>query len=285
MTILEAINAYATESAEQGRRSKAWRSFAREVATGWGKDSELLLITEESVQDWVADLVARGNAVQTIAGKVSFIDALLRFGGRRLSPACRRAILDATKEQGRPQFLRGPRILTDKELTALRKALAPGDWDVFTLGMKTGMTTLELFTRRFVDLNFTAGLIKVHKDARGEIREVPMVKDVRRILAKAAKSSKSRKAYAVTPRGYGHWANRQAIANHWKFHVLGTALKEAKISDFSWRDLRGMAAMKMAESGIPRTVIAEVFGHKSCRQIEKYINPHQKLLARAMAVL
>ena len=286
ITIAAAVNAYAAEAVEQGKRSNAWRSFAREVSDRWGADFPLQAIGDEEIAAWVADMVARQNAAQTIVGKTGFLNSLLRFAGRTLSQNCRQLVRGEAKRQERAKpFPTGPRILTVKELDALKRALAPGDWNIIVLAMKTGATAYELMTLRFVDLNFTAGLIKVTGDSNGVVREVPMVTDVRRILAKASKTSKTRKAYVLTPRGYSHWTNRRSMGENWKHLVFRPALQQAKIKNFTWRDFRAMAATKMLEAGVPRTVVAEVFGLKSCRRLERYVNPHGKLKALAMAVL
>lgn len=283
MTIIESIHAYTIEAANHGKKSTSWRSFAREISDRWGADTDLQEVAEESIPAWIEDMVARENAFSTITNKVGFLNTLLRFVGRKLSPATRQLALDVAKKQLRPNF-QGPRVLSDKELATLKWAMSAGDFEIVTLAMKTGMTAQELFTVRIVDLNFTTGLIKVHKPG-GEAREIPMVKDVRRILSKAAKTQKSRKAYAITPYGYSQWTNRRSMAENWKSFRFRPALQEAKIESFTWRDFRAMAATKMAEAGVPRQVIAEIFGYNSCRQVERYVNPHHKLQARALGVL
>jgi len=62
-------------------------------------------------------------------------------------------------------------------------------------------------------------------------------------------------------------------------------LKEAKIKNFKWHDLRHTFCSRLTQSGAGLKVIQEAAGHKSISMSARYAHLDQTTLRNAMAVL
>jgi len=65
----------------------------------------------------------------------------------------------------------------------------------------------------------------------------------------------------------------------------GTALREAKIENFRWHDLRHTFCSRLAQNGASLKIIQEAAGHKTIAMSARYAHMDQSNLRNAMAVL
>jgi site-specific recombinase XerD len=63
------------------------------------------------------------------------------------------------------------------------------------------------------------------------------------------------------------------------------ALKEAKIKEFRWHDLRHTFCSRLAQAGVSLKVIQEAAGHKTIAISARYAHMDHTTLQNAMAVL
>ena len=60
------------------------------------------------------------------------------------------------------------------------------------------------------------------------------------------------------------------------------ALKEARIEDFRWHDLRHSCASYLAMEGVPMRTIAEILGHRTLQMVQRYTHLSPEHLAEAV---
>ena len=113
-------------------------------------------------------------------------------------------------------------------------------------------------------MNFEAGTLRAYQPKGGTDCHVPMNADVRELL----RALPSRLASPwVFPSEVGTTAlNSQNFINR----VFHPALRRARISDFSWHDLRHTFASRLAMAGVDLHAIQELMGHQSLAMTLRY---------------
>ena len=151
------------------------------------------------------------------------------------------------------------RILSDEEREELLKACKNSKniyiHNVVVLALSTGMRQGEIMNLRWQDVDFEKGIIILHETKNDERRAVPLTSYALELLKEQNKlrhidtdllfpgKNPKRPVFIRTP-----WI---------------TAVKEAKLLDFRFHDLRHSAASYLAMNGATLAEIAEILGHKT----------------------
>ena len=274
LTINAIIDEYRAEHAAIGRRSKGWESHAREFLRRWDGLSMQEVLKPANVGQYVAWLRETGKAPQTIKCKLNILSNLCRVSTELGQPVAFPKRLTAAIRVHNERT----RVLSKTERRRLQVAMSPGDWEVVTIAIKTGMRSQELFGLLVEDCDFAAGTIHIRKTKTDQPRKIPMVGEVRAVLARAARSHSE---YATTPPGYDNWKNRSSMADHWKGKIWRPALAAAGIEDFTFHDLRHCATTAMIEAGADPVSVAKIMGWKSTQFLMRYTNLGMATLAKA----
>jgi len=155
------------------------------------------------------------------------------------------------------------RCLTDDEEGRLMKAL-PTDEDrarVMVL-LHTGFRRSELLGLRWRDVDFKAGMLTIPKAKNGESRHVAMTSTVRAILSGLPRALDGNAL--VFPNTEGHRDLRCAKKS------VPAALRDARIDDFRFHDLRHTFASRLAMESVDLMVIRELMGHKTMAMTLRY---------------
>ncbi|MFZ2587198.1 MAG: site-specific integrase [Alphaproteobacteria bacterium] len=159
---------------------------------------------------------------------------------RYLSADERKALLEACKAEGRHPLL----------------------YPLVVMAICTGMRKGELLNLRWRDVDFTRQVIRVEDSKNGDKRSVPLTGLAHRVLQEASKVRRLN-TDLIFPRADG--MAPLDPANHWE-----AALKEAKIEDFRFHDLRHTAATYLLESGVTLPVLSAILGHRSIQMVKRY---------------
>ena len=207
---------------------------------------------------------ARGAQVQVIPGTVNRHRSLLsltyrlaiRNGKARENPV--RQVARKRENNVRTRFL------DTKEEAALRatiRALYPERVPEFDLALHTGMRRNEQWQLRWQDLNLGAGIITIPQTKHGATRHVP----INSVAEKALQTlSKNRNESPYVCAG-----SDQREGRDWE-RWFEECVREAKIVDFRWHDLRHTFASRLAMAGVSLRTLAELLGHKTLAMVMRY---------------
>lgn len=161
------------------------------------------------------------------------------------------------------------RFLSEEErkalLDACRNSTCPYLYPVVVLALSTGMRKGEIMTLRWQDVDFSRGLISLHETKNGERRAVPLVGHALEELRKLGKVRNLHSPFIFPASERGQSDRPFDIHAPWQ-----RALKEAKLEDFRFHDLRHSAASYLAMNGASLAEIAEVLGHKTLQMVKRY---------------
>jgi integrase len=157
------------------------------------------------------------------------------------------------------------RWLTDDEETRLRTALGEPHWPKVAVGLHSGFRRMNCFRLRWAeDVNFDAGTLRAHQPKGGTDYHVPMNDELREILRTLP--SRLRSPWVFPSEGGTRPLDSQNFINR----VFRPALRRAKITNFSWHDLRHTFASRLAMAGVDIRTIQELLGHQSLAMTLRY---------------
>ena len=165
-----------------------------------------------------------------------------------------------TEPRGRVRFLDEAER---KELLAACKASSNKDlYTIVVLALSTGMRQGEILTLKWKDIDFQRRQLALHETKNNERRVVPVVRYAFEVLSEHGKVRNIESDY-VFPKCAQK--GQSAIRKAWD-----KAVKEAKLEDFRFHDLRHTAATYLAMNGATLAEIAEVLGHKTLQMVKRY---------------
>lgn len=131
------------------------------------------------------------------------------------------------------------------------------------LALSTGARRGEILGIRWPDVDFTRKAIVLHDTKNNERRVLPVTGHALELMREHQKVRRI-DTNLVFP-SLENPKQPQDIRSAWE-----AALKEAKIADFRFHDLRHSAASYLAMNGASLAEIAEVLGHKTLAMVKRY---------------
>jgi integrase len=170
------------------------------------------------------------------------------------------------KKVSKPSLPRGRvRFLDDDERKRLLNSCRESDneylYTIVILALSTGMRKSEIMDLTWKNVDLKEKRITLFETKNDEIRVLP-------ITGHALKLLKSHVRRIDTELLFPGRVNNQKpidIRTPWE-----TALKNAKVHDFRFHDLRHSAASYLAMNGASLAEIAEVLGHKTLQMVRRY---------------
>jgi len=151
------------------------------------------------------------------------------------------------------------------------------------IALGTGMRKGEQYGLRWRDIDFRTKIITLRDTKNKSSRTVPMIEDVVAAFRELKRLELERKNRAIDrPNNspddivFGIGDNKR----WWK-----AVLKEARIKDLRWHDLRHTFCSRLAQAGVSLKVIQEAAGHKTIGMSARYAHLDHTTLQNAMAVL
>lgn len=269
--ISDAVRAYV--AARKDRRShKDLARYGRHWTEALGQKS-LRQITPSDVERYVAERLGAVSR-QTVRHEINFLKRIFR-----------RAIQDGAADRNPAAALtpvkvsnQRVRFLSVEEEDRLRKAVAKKHWSVIAFALHTGLRQGEQFGLRWEDVDFRNNVITIPRSKHGDTRRVPINKTARRILAKLPRVLRCRWVFA-------HKTGGKINAHNLYRRTFVPALAEAKISDFTWHDLRHTYASRLVMSGVDLRTVQELLGHKTQAMTVRYAHLSPQHQHRAVEAL
>lgn len=280
MTIKEAVVEYGNEAEFLGKRSRSWRSHAREILEVFGEDTAVTEAAKpQSVVRWMGLCRNRGNSPKTIQEKLGFLKQVCRLSTEAGVPAAfpRRLSQSIVVDNARD------RVLSEREIKELKAAMRPDDWKIVEFFMKTGLRSQEGALLRVADCHFGKGTMTILADnvKTKRRRTLPLIAEPR---AMAAKAAKGRHEYVLNPPGFDGYQNRISMIETWKQTVFRVALRVAGIKDFRFHDLRHVFVTHLLERGAEHVAVTHLAGWESPSYIKRYGNLRLNSLTKAMSL-
>ena len=181
------------------------------------------------------------------------------------------------------KFLREPsgrvRFLSEEEEAALCAKVGKRDWPLVAFALNTGLRRGEQFNLRWENVNLASRVLTIPRSKHGGSRHVQLNDTAMAILR------------ALPSRFHSRWVFPSATgktpmsANNFRYRVFDPAVREAKIEDFTWHDLRHTFASRLVMAGVPLRTVQELMGHKTLRMTERYAHLSPTHLHQAVKVL
>lgn len=158
------------------------------------------------------------------------------------------------------------RFLDDAERERLLQVCKESDsrllYPVVVLALSTGMRKGEILNIEWKHVDFARRRILLHETKNGERRAAPLVGLAYDLLKERAKVRRLDNPYVFPAKDSSQPGDVRTAWN--------SALKQAKIEDFRFHDLRHTAASYLAMNGATLAEIAEVLGHKTLQMVKRY---------------
>jgi integrase len=151
------------------------------------------------------------------------------------------------------------------------------------IALGTGMRKGEQYGLRWLDVDLKTRIITMRDTKNKTSRTVPMIEDVVRAFTALKELSLERKDRAADIPNSSPEDVVFAIGDNKKWWEA--ALKEAKIKNFRWHDLRHTFCSRLAQAGVSLKVIQEAAGHKTISMSARYAHLDHTTLHNAMSVL
>ncbi len=158
------------------------------------------------------------------------------------------------------------RFLSDDErndlLSAARESDNPHLYPVVILAISTGARRMEIMNLTWDDVDLHRGMAILNETKNDERRSLPVTSHALELLKELSKVRRL-DTNLLFPRTDG--LKPIELRSAWD-----KAIKEAKIEDFKFHDLRHSAASYLAMNGATLAEIAEVLGHKTLAMVKRY---------------
>lgn len=159
------------------------------------------------------------------------------------------------------------RFLSDDERKALLEVckanLNPYLYTVVVLALSTGARYSEIMGLRWDDVDLVRGVAKLEKTKNGDKRAIPLTGLALTLMTELKRTRQRIDSPYLFPRLDGKAP--MEIRKAWE-----ATLKQAKIKDFRFHDLRHSAASYLAMNGATLVEIAAVLGHKTLQMVKRY---------------
>src|SRR6185436_1423268 len=183
------------------------------------------------------------------------------------------------------------RYLTKDEEKRLFEQLDSCEWlrPIIVMALHSGMRRGEICGLQWFDLNFDRGLIHVRNTKNGKDRIIPMNRTVRQLLETQkmirGRPRQNRDGTPKVPSPYvfpSPRTDKRLVEIKYSF---ARAVKEAKITDLRFHDLRHTAATRMGDAGADAFTLAAIFGWSDIRMAMRYTHAMEDAKRRAVEAI
>jgi integrase len=195
----------------------------------------------------------------------AILSAIFKFSCEQNEESARTYISDNPVKTIRNKRLDNQRVrfLSDDEkqrLVGACKEIGGKFYLYFLIALSCGMRKGKVSYLRWIDVDFSRGLLMIGKDKNGYPIHTPLPEAVMMIMA----------SYREVGSGF-IFPSTTNLASPFDFKKKwNRARKMAEIENFKWHDLRHDTASTLARDGRTLLEIAEILGHKSLQSTKRY---------------
>lgn len=220
-------------------------------------------ISRGDIQKWL-DSKAEDWALATRNRHLALLKLTYRLaeedGAIKTNPA--RLVRQSKEDNGRVRYL------SDAEEVTLRAVIQKSyaaHLPEFEVALMTGMRQGEQFSREWTDVDVDAGTIRLSQTKNGKCRFVHL--NTRALATLNMLHDSGLGAGRVFPNLKPRW--------------FTDAVKDAKLGDFTWHDLRHTFASRLVMAGVDIRTVQELMGHKSITMTMRYahLSPEHRAAA------
>ncbi len=136
--------------------------------------------------------------------------------------------------------------------------------EIMVFALNTGLRKDEILSLEWSRVDFERKTILIQKTKNGKPRTIPLNQSALNVLVQRSKV-KSIKSDIVFINSRGTKIDKSNLAN-----VFNKAVKEVKISNFKFHDLRHTFCTRLAQKGIDIYKIAKLAGHENIKMTQRY---------------
>ena len=180
----------------------------------------------------------------------------------------------------RPENNRRIRYLLDEEEVRLREVMlvtVPAQLPALDVALNTGMRKGEQFSLEWTQVDLDRKRIYLNQTKNGSSREIPLNRTCLAALQTLYDTRPGDGAVFLSSR------YRKPLADPKKW--FETALRNAKISNFTWHDLRHTFISRLVMRGVDLRTVQELAGHKSITMTVRYSHLSPQHNQKAIEVL
>ena len=145
---------------------------------------------------------------------------------------------------------------------------------IIITALLTGMRRGEIFNLKWSNIDFEYGFIELLDTKSGKARKIPLSETIENLLKNIEKTSEY---VFVNPETNQPYVDLK--------HSFTSLIKNAKIENFRFHDLRHTVATRLVEKGIDLLVVKEILGHSNIETTMRYAHPVPKRKREAIDVL
>lgn len=232
-------------------------------------------ITRQEIVRWLTQQVAdRGWSVATRNRWQAALSLIFRVGiqNSKLEVNPVSLVKQPAEYNGRIRFL------SEEEEETLKKVIlqrCPKNWPVLALSLNTGLRSSEQFNLRWNDVDLERKLLRLYRKKHSTIQYLPL-----NAAAIEALKAMKRKNFHVNPS-----SRKDGEAIRSPKGWFNAALKEAKITDYTWHCNRHTFASRLVMAGVDMRTVGELLGHSVMQMTMRYSHLAPTHKAAAVAKL
>lgn len=209
-------------------------------------------VTRGAVQQWL-DSKAPQWSLATRNRHVALLKLMYRLAeeGDVIKTNPVRLVHQSAENNGRIRFLSGPE---EERLRAVIHKSYAEHLPEIEVALNTGMRQGEQFSREWGDIDFGASTVRLSQTKNGRCRFVHL--NTRALAALRMLEERSLGTGRVFPTLKPRWFTR--------------AVREARVEDLTWHDLRHTFASRLVMAGVDLRTVQELLGHRSIVMTMRY---------------
>jgi integrase len=159
----------------------------------------------------------------------------------------------------------------EKRIVEAIKKNCPEQLPAFIIAIHSGMRAGEQFSLEWSEIDFKRRKIFLDKTKNGTNREVPMSDTCYRMLSEL---NAKREQQIKEGKEVNQWVFQSTVRKGQRLQSpkkwWETVLRDAKIEDFHWHDLRHSFCSRLVMRGVDLRTVMELAGHKSIQVTARY---------------
>ena len=220
--------------------------------------------------------VAKGNSNATIRRELGQIQAILNF-------AATMGLRSQIKLKKPPEDPNRTRTISEEEEKIIWPRISQELSLLATFILNTGARPSEALRLKWEDVNFDKNQVTLYskkgRNRTWSARNIPLNYDALQCI-RCAKSLPRDSEHVFTRNGK-QWPSHWELDKQWKH----TVKNELGIKDLNPYDLRHTFATRLARTGAPVKVIADLLGHSDLRMVMRYMNTDSSDMRNAVDAL
>jgi len=230
------------------------------IILGWFRGRVAADIAPQEIEGRLSGLAENGRAPATLNRYRALLSLTYSLANRNGKLSANPARLVRLKRENNARI----RFLDEPDEASIRikiRQLYPDREPEFDLALNTGMRRGEQYRLRWENVNQRMGIITIPRSKHGERRYIPINSTAQaalEILAGGANGS----PYVCR----GSAGERAKDPRRW----FEESVREAKISDLHWHDLRHTFASRLVMAGVDLRTVQELMGHKAIAMTVRY---------------